>query len=117
MWVVDPETGEPTPVGEKGELYSRSPDLMDGYLDDAAATDACTTADGFLSSGDVVVRDHEEVLFTHPDVADVAVIGLPDQTWGESVTAAVVPRAGTVLKTTLRDTLGSVDAPLTPSVR
>jgi long-chain acyl-CoA synthetase len=116
--VVDPETGEPTPPGEKGLLYSRSPYLMNGYLDDPEATAECTTEDGFLTCGDIVVRDEdgyvyvvdrvkdlvisggsnvyprevEEVLFTHPGVADVAVIGTPDETWGEAVTAIVVPR-------------------------
>jgi acyl-CoA synthetase (AMP-forming)/AMP-acid ligase II len=104
--------------GEPGELYSRSPFVFNGYLDDPEATEACTTPDGFVSAGDVAIRDDEgylyiidrtkdmilsggvnvypreveEVLATHPQVAEVAVVGLPDEQWGESVTAVVVPR-------------------------
>ena len=47
------------PNGEPGELFSRSPFLMNGYHDDPEATAACTTEDGFLTCGDVVVRDDE----------------------------------------------------------
>ena len=107
----------------RGELYSRSPYLMNGYLDDAEATAACTTDDGFLTCGDIVdvdvdgylyvvdrvkdlvisggvnvyPREVEEVLFSHPAVADVAVVGTPDETWGEVVTAVVVARAGAAI--------------------
>jgi acyl-CoA synthetase (AMP-forming)/AMP-acid ligase II len=114
--LVDLE-GNPVGVGERGELYSRSPFVFDGYLDDPDATNACTTPDGFVSSGDVAVRDEdnflyivdrtkdmiltggvnvyprevEEVLHTHPKVADVAVVGVADEEWGEKVTAVVVP--------------------------
>lgn len=110
--------GDEVGVGEPGELYARSPMLFNGYLDDPEATAACTTADGFVSAGDVAVRDEEnflyivdrtkdmiltggvnvypreveEVLHTHPRVADVAVVGVPDEQWGERVTAVVVAR-------------------------
>jgi long-chain acyl-CoA synthetase len=106
----------PVPPGERGELYSRSPLLFSGYLDDPDATAASTTEDGFFSAGDVATidednfvyivdrvkdmilsggvnvypREVEEVLHTHPDVSDVAVIGLPDEKWGERVVAVVV---------------------------
>ena len=106
--------------GEPGELFSRSPFLMEGYLHDELATTACTTDDGFLSSGDIAVLDEEgfvyivdrkndmvisggfnvypreveEVLLAHPDVADVAVVGLPSEKWGEEVTAFVVAARG-----------------------
>ncbi len=112
--------GLPVPPGVPGELYSRSPYLMNGYLHDDAATRACTTADGFLSAGDIAVADDEgflsivdrakdviitggsnvypreveDVLLTHPGVADVAVIGTPDEVWGERVTACWVRRPG-----------------------
>jgi acyl-CoA synthetase (AMP-forming)/AMP-acid ligase II len=99
-----------------GELFSRSPYLMNGYLDDEEATQACTTPDGFLTAGDVVrvddegfihiidrkkdmiisggvnvyPREVEDVLVTHPKVREVAVVGMPDEKWGEAVTAFIV---------------------------
>lgn len=106
--------------GGTGELYSRSPYLMNGYLDDDAATVACTTDDGFLTCGDVVrldedgyiyiidrtkdliisggvniyPREVEDVLFTHPSVRECAVVGMPSEQWGEEVTAFVVVAEG-----------------------
>src|SRR6478752_1367574 len=113
--VVD-DAGDPVPNGEPGELFSRSPFLMNGYHDDPEATAACTTEDGFLTCGDVVIRDDEgyihivdrkkdliisggvnvypreveDVLATHPGVVESAVVGLPSETWGEEVAAFVV---------------------------
>lgn len=113
--VVDDE-GSPVEAGGTGELFSRSPFLMNGYLKDDEATEACTTKDGFLTSGDVVridednfiyivdrkkdmiisggvniyPREVEDILITHPSVRDVAVVGLPSETWGEQVSAFVV---------------------------
>ncbi len=115
--VVD-DDGRPVPTGEPGELFSRSPWLMSGYLHDDAATEACTTPDGFLSAGDVATvddegylaivdrkkdmivtggvnvypREIEEIIGTHPGVAEVAVVGRADAKWGEAVTAFVVAR-------------------------
>ena len=106
-----------------GLLYSRSPYLMNGYFKDDAATAETTTDDGFLTSGDVAhvdedgfifivdrvkdliitggsnvyPREVEEVLFRHPRIADVAVVGTPDEQWGEQVTAVVTPVAGATL--------------------
>jgi long-chain acyl-CoA synthetase len=117
--VVDDE-GNAVPAGEPGELFSRSPFLMNGYHDDPEATAACTTADGFVTCGDIVVRDDEgyvhivdrkkdliisggvnvypreieDVLATHAAVAESAVVGLSSETWGEEVAAYVVLRAG-----------------------
>jgi long-chain acyl-CoA synthetase len=117
--VVDDE-GNPVPNGEPGELFSRSPFLMNGYHDDPEATAACTTDDGFLTCGDVVVRDEdgyvhivdrkkdliisggvnvyprevEDVLATHAGIAEAAVVGVPSETWGEEVAAYVVLRNG-----------------------
>jgi len=117
--VVD-DDGNPVAPGEPGELFSRSPHLMTGYLDDPEATAGCTTEDGFVTAGDVVIRDDEgyiyivdrkkdmivtggvnvypreieEVIATFPAVHEVAVVGLPDDKWGESITAVVVPRPG-----------------------
>ena len=115
--VVD-EEGQPVPPGTPGELFSRSPYLMNGYLHNEAATAACTTADGFLTAGDIVVRDEEgyitivdrkkdviitggvnvypreveEALVTHPDVVEAAVVGEADPQWGERVVAVLVCR-------------------------
>ncbi|GAA0467981.1 acyl-CoA synthetase [Actinoplanes capillaceus] len=116
--VVGPD-GAPAGPGQPGELYSRSPYLMNGYHENPAATAACTTADGFLTSGDIVIRDEEgfisivdrvkdviitggvnvyprdveEVLLTHPAVAECAVVGEPDERWGERVVAYYVGRS------------------------
>lgn len=113
------DDGRPVAPGTPGELFCRSPFLMNGYLDNDEATAACTTTDGFLSSGDVAIMDEdacvyivdrkkdlvisggtniyprevEDVLFTHEAIADVAVIGMPHDTWGEQVTACIVFKA------------------------
>jgi acyl-CoA synthetase (AMP-forming)/AMP-acid ligase II len=112
--------GLQVPPGVPGELYSRSPYLMSGYLHDDAATAACTTPDGFLSAGDIAIADEEgfisivdrakdviitggtnvypreveDTLLSDPGVADVAVIGTPDEMWGERITACWVRRPG-----------------------
>jgi len=110
--------GEERPVapGEVGELYSRSPFLMNGYWGDPEATVASTTPDGFFSAGDlaaideegylfIVDRKHdviitgglntyprevEEALHGHPDILEAAVVGVPSTEWGEQIAAAVV---------------------------
>ncbi|MEV6968256.1 AMP-binding protein [Hamadaea sp. NPDC051192] len=113
------DDGEAVPPGVPGELYSRSPFLMNGYYRNDAATAACTTPDGFLTSGDVAIaddegfisivdrkkdmiitggvnvypRDVEEALVTHPAVIEAAVVGEPDERWGERIVAHVVCRA------------------------
>lgn len=106
-------------VADDGELWVRSPFLFDGYFEDEEAT-AAAIVDGWYRTGDLVDVDDEGylsivgrardvirsggesvappevelVLATHPDVADVAVVGLPDDQWGEVVCAVVVPAAG-----------------------
>jgi acyl-CoA synthetase (AMP-forming)/AMP-acid ligase II len=108
-----------TRVDDHGELWVRGPLLFDGYLDDPEAT-AAAIEDGWYRTGDVVDVDEdgylsivgrardvirtggetvappevESVLGQYPGVADVAVIGLPDQQWGEVVCAVVVAEAG-----------------------
>lgn len=110
------DEGQEVETGEVGELFSRSPFLFNGYFDDEAATSAATTAKGFFSAGDLAVQDEEnylyivdrkkdmiisggvnvypreieEVLPTHPNIHDAAVIGIPDSRWGEKVAAVVV---------------------------
>ncbi|WP_256839443.1 class I adenylate-forming enzyme family protein [Ornithinimicrobium faecis] len=115
--VVGPD-GEPVATGEPGVLYSRSPFLMNGYHENPEATAECTTEDGFLTCGDVVrvdedgyitivdrvkdmiisggvnvyPREIEEVLATHPDVVEAAVVGQPSEQWGQQVAAFIVLR-------------------------
>ena len=124
--VVD-DAGDPVRPGEPGELFARSPYLMSGYLGDPEATAACTTADGFLTSGDVVILDEEGFIYvvdrkkdmvisgglkiypreventitSHPDVREAAVVGVPSEKWGESLAAFVVLNSET--KTTTGD--------------
>ncbi len=103
-----------------GEILVRTVQLMKGYWNLDAATKKAITADGWLRSGDagymdedgyVYVHDRvkdmivsgaenvypaevESAIFGHPAVADVAVIGVPDERWGEAVKAVVVLKAG-----------------------
>ena len=117
--IADPATGEVVAPGAIGEVCTREYLVMDGYLDDPEATAAAIDADGWLHTGDlgsmdergycriegrvkemiirggenIYPREVELVLFAHPQVADVAVVGLPDPVWGEQV-AAVVRAAG-----------------------
>ncbi|WP_405969919.1 acyl-CoA synthetase [Streptomyces sp. NBC_00988] len=114
--VVD-EDGKDVPDGTSGEIVYRSPQLCEGYWGKPEET-AAAFRDGWFHSGDLAVRDAqgfftvvdrvkdvinsggvlvasrqvEDVLYTHEGVAEVAVIGLPDDRWIEAVTAVVVPR-------------------------
>jgi long-chain acyl-CoA synthetase len=118
--IVDPATGDDVPSGSVGEVWMRAPNVMAGYFNRPAETAAAITGDGWLRTGDggyldgegylfltdrvkdmivsggenVYPIEVEEVLAQHPEVADVAVIGVPDQRWGETVKALVVTRAG-----------------------
>ncbi|MEV6420873.1 fatty acyl-CoA synthetase [Streptomyces sp. NPDC051662] len=114
--VVD-ESGEDVPDGTAGEVVYRSPQLCAGYWNKPEET-AEAFRDGWFRSGDLAVRDAEgyftvvdrvkdvinsggvlvasrqveDALYTHPGVAETAVVGLPDDRWIEAVTAVVVPR-------------------------
>ncbi|MFG2381691.1 acyl-CoA synthetase [Streptomyces avermitilis] len=114
--VVD-ESGKEVPDGEQGEIVYRSSQLCEGYWDKPEET-AEAFRDGWFHSGDLAVRDAagyytvvdrvkdvinsggvlvasrqvEDALYTHEGVAEVAVIGLPDERWVEAVTAVVVAR-------------------------
>jgi long-chain acyl-CoA synthetase len=117
--VVDPGTGADLPVGQVGELWFRGATIVSGYWNKPEATAEAFT-DGWFRTGDlgyiddegfvyvvdrlkdVVIRggenvycaEVEAVLFEHPDVADVAVIGVPHQELGEQVAAIVEPKRG-----------------------
>jgi fatty-acyl-CoA synthase len=111
--------GSEVPEGEVGEIFSRTPTAFDGYWNQPEASASafrgpyCTAGDmarrdgeGFYTLVDrksnmiitggekVYPSEVEQALGGHPDVRDVAVIGLPDAKWGEAVTAVVVPRPG-----------------------
>lgn len=116
--VVDADGNDVGP-GEPGEVLYRSPQLCRGYWDNPEAT-AEAFRDGWFHSGDLVTRDAdgyitvvdrirdvintggilvasrevEDALYTHPAVAEVAVIGTPDEKWIEAVTAVVVLHEG-----------------------
>ena len=116
--VLDASGGELGP-GEIGEIVCRSAQIMLGYWNQPEAT-AEAIVEGWLHTGDagyldadgyLYIHDRvkdmiisgaeniypaevESVLMSHPEVADVAVIGVPDETWGETVLACVVPVQG-----------------------
>ncbi|MFK7917513.1 MAG: AMP-binding protein [Ilumatobacter sp.] len=118
--IVDPDTGEDRGIGERGELWVRGPQVMKGYLNNDEATAETVDADGWLHTGDVAIIDEhghmtivdrlkelikfkgfqvapaelEALIITHPKVADVAVIGIPDDEAGELPKAFVTPVEG-----------------------
>ncbi|MDP8982460.1 MAG: AMP-binding protein [Acidobacteriota bacterium] len=111
--IVDPATGETTEIGEQGELCTRGYLVMKGYDQEPEATARTIDKDGWLHTGDLATmredgyfritgrakdliirggeniypREIEEFLHTHPKVADVQVVGLPDLKMGETVCA------------------------------
>jgi len=118
--IVD-DAGRAAPDDVPGELLVRCEAMMLGYWGRPEDTAAAFDADGWFRTGDVAARDPagyvrivgrssvdiiksggfkigareiEDVLLTHPELAEVAVFGLPDEEWGERVVAAIVPRPG-----------------------
>ncbi len=109
--------------GEEGEICVKGPNMMKGYLDNPADTQAAFWPDGWFRSGDIGVldkdqylfivdrlkdliitggenvypREIEEALYQRPEVQECAVVGLPDAQWGERVVAFIVPRQGQVI--------------------
>jgi fatty-acyl-CoA synthase len=128
--VVD-DADNPLPVGEVGEIVHRSPHLISEYYNDPAKT-AEAFRGGWFHSGDlgrfdadgylyvvdrkkdmiktggenVASREVEEAIFRHPDVAEVAVFGVPHPKWIEAVVAVVVPKAGKDLSAEMIMTYG-----------
>jgi fatty-acyl-CoA synthase len=113
--IVAPGTMDDVPDGQPGELIVRSHGVMQGYYNKPAETAAVLSADGWLRTGDLALRtpdgyyritgrskdmiirggeniyprEIEEYLYTHPAIADVQVVGLPDEKMGEEVCAWV----------------------------
>lgn len=117
------DDGQLAGVGEPGELWLKGPGSFSGYFNDAGHTAQTLDAEGFVHTGDLARRDAdgrfhicgrkkdmyisggenvfpgevEAALADHPDVAEVAVVGIPDELWGEVGRAFVVARAGATL--------------------
>ncbi len=125
--IVDDE-GRPVPVGERGELVVKGPQVMKGYWQQPEAT-AEVLKDGWFSTGDIAVMDEdgffyivdrkkdmvivsgfnvyptevEDVLVKHPGVLEAGVIGVPDEATGEAVRAYVVKRDPSLTEEALRE--------------
>ena len=119
VMVVDPETGLPVPIGSTGELCTRGYSVMSGYWNEPDKT-AEVLGNGWMHTGDLAVmdaegylsivgrikdmvirggenvypREVEEFLFTHPDVDEVQVVGVPDSKYGEELAAWIRLRPG-----------------------
>lgn len=121
--VVDPATGEDLPDNVDGEFVARGYNIMKGYYKMPEATAAAIDKDGWLHTGDLARRDEngnykitgrikdmiirggeniypkeiEEFIYTHPQVKDVQVIGVPDKQYGEEIMACVIRKEGSNL--------------------
>ncbi|GAA2365810.1 MULTISPECIES: AMP-binding protein [Gordonia] len=118
--IADPLTGETLPRGETGEFRTRGYSVMKGYWNDPEKTAEVLDADGWMATGDLGVmadngyvritgrikdmvirggeniypREIEEFLYTHPDIIDAQVIGVPDEKYGEELMAWIRVREG-----------------------
>ena len=121
--IINPDTGQTVPIGEIGEFCTRGYHVMLGYFEMPDATAAAIDAEGWLHTGDLCAmdargyctvegrlkdmiirggeniypRELEELLFRHPKVGEVAVIGLPHEKWGEEVAAFIRPAPGAII--------------------
>ena len=121
--IIDPATGGLQPHGEAGEFCARGYLVMRGYWNDPERTQESIDQAGWMHSGDLATMDEqgyvrivgrikdmvirggenvypreiEEFLYTHPKIADVQVIGVPDERYGEELMAWIIPRPGAVL--------------------
>ncbi|MEZ5231329.1 MAG: AMP-binding protein [Acidimicrobiales bacterium] len=117
---MDPATGATVPRGATGEFCTRGYSVMSGYWNDPERTADAIDADGFMHTGDLATMDDdgyvnivgrikdmvirggenvypreiEEFLYTHPAVADVQVIGVPDVRYGEEIMAWIRLKEG-----------------------
>ncbi len=121
--IIDPATGAIVPRGEPGEFCARGYLVMRGYWNEPDRTAESIDSSRWMHSGDLATMDEEgyvrivgrikdmvirggenvypreieEFLYTHPDIVDVQVIGVPDERYGEELMAWVVPRSGASL--------------------
>ena len=115
--------GDQVEQGKEGEVCVRGPNIMKGYLANPEGTREAFWDNGWFRSGDVGRLDEqgylyivdrlkdmiitggenvyslevEDVLYTHPDVQECAVVGSPDNEWGEIVTAAIIPKPSKII--------------------
>ncbi|MCZ8377893.1 AMP-binding protein [Mycobacterium sp. CPCC 205372] len=118
--IVDPGSGETLDRGETGEFCTRGYSVMLGYWEDDAKTAEAIDAEGWMHTGDLAVmredgycnvvgrikdmvirggenvypREIEEFLYTHPDIEDAQVVGVPDEKYGEEICAWIRMKAG-----------------------
>jgi fatty-acyl-CoA synthase len=121
--IIDPSTGRIQPRGEAGEFCARGYLVMRGYWNDPERTDEAIDGGHWMHTGDLATMDEngyvrvvgrikdmvirggeniypreiEEFLYSHPSVADVQVIGVPDERYGEELMAWIIPRSGAAL--------------------
>ena len=121
--IIGPGSGATVPRGERGEFCTRGYSVMTGYWNDPERTSEAIDPEGWMHTGDIATMDDEgyieivgrikdmvirggenvypreveEFIYSHPDVADVQVIGVPDERYGEELMAWVIVRAGASL--------------------
>ncbi|MGI5892354.1 MAG: AMP-binding protein [Bacillota bacterium] len=121
--ITDPETGEELPYNTSGEFMVRGYNIMKGYYKMPEATAQVIDPDGWLHSGDLASMDEngyfkitgrikdmiirggeniypkeiEEFIYTHPQVSDVQVIGIPSKDYGEEIMAYIIPKDNATL--------------------
>ncbi len=121
--VIDPDHGETVARGLSGELCTRGYSVMSGYWNDPERTAEAIDEQGWMHTGDLATMDDEgyinivgrikdmvirggenvypreveEFLYSHPEIADVQVIGVPDERYGEELMAWVIPRGSATL--------------------
>jgi fatty-acyl-CoA synthase len=127
--IIDPDTGSVVPVGTSGELCMKGYNVMLGYWNDPERTAEAIDADCWMHSGDLALidedgfvsivgrikdmiirggeniypREIEEFLYTHPNVSDVQIIGVPDQKFGEEVMAWIKLKDGNATEEEMRE--------------
>lgn len=118
--IINPDTGEVLPRGEQGEICVRGYSVMKGYWDMPVKTAEAIDEDGWMHTGDLGLMDDgdyvqitgrikdmvirggenlypreiEEFLYSHPDISDAQIIGVPDEKYGEELMAWIIMNPG-----------------------